>query len=244
MSANITDLPRLGDGCKRPPVRRCLFGRPNRENLDRNLSVQENLLTQENDDTKRFRERWGFDPALGKPMEGGDFECTPVDIQSVPSFYSKGYPRRKTKPCSRSMRESSRSPNMMNNSLSRLRSFLDVSLNNNNSNNNNNINSDVNPLSIVRPSVKRRLPLDCDSVNDENQQNVLPSSVSVSGDRSSSSYNSNSRVPMPTDPVVTSGVHTPASSVESSPLSDSCPSPLSLRDLAFRTPQHQTLVKV
>ena len=135
----------LYDEGKRPQVKRCLFGMPNRQNLKNTLSVQEMRLNAENEDEKRFRERWGFDVKKDAPVENGLFECISVSAESVPGFYSKGYARRKTKSISR-VRSASRS-----------QSPVTLSATNN--------------TACVRPSVKRRLPLfEDEPVNDENRQ--------------------------------------------------------------------------
>lgn len=135
----------LYDEGKRPQVKRCLFGMPNRQNLKNALSVQEMRLNAENEDTKRFEERWGFDVKNDAPVEGGLFECISVSAESVPGFYSRGYARRKTKSVSRVRPHSrSQSPIAM---------------------------SALNNSTCARPSVKRRLPLFNfeDPVNDENR---------------------------------------------------------------------------
>jgi len=193
---------------KRMSPKRCLFGRPNkqhRQTLEQALTEQENRINTINDDVRRFRERWGFDPESGKPVSGGLFECVPADISAIPSVYLKGYAHRKLSPVQK--RERTSSPiNMTTLNLSR-------SL-------------------CVRPSVKRKLPLDFDEdVNDENKQTHV---VPVTSDTS--------RVQVPANIAV---IPSPSSSVESSPNSDSSyPSPLSLQELQHRTPrQHQSNIK-
>lgn len=133
---------------KKPNVRRCLFGRPNRETLEAVKNQQNNIIEQEAD---RFVQRWGFDPIKGKPVEGGLFECIAVSDESIPAFYSKTYQRRKIKPCTGSRLQS------------RITSTNLVAFLNNSES------------TVVRP-VKRRLPLG-DDENDENKQTVITPSM-------------------------------------------------------------------
>ncbi|XP_062239051.1 cyclin-dependent kinase inhibitor 1Ba [Platichthys flesus] len=71
----------------RPPVRRNLFGRPDREEIRRNLatSVQE--------DVEAFRQRYNFDPVEDRPLESRNppesrnFEWQ--EDRSAPEFYRR-----------------------------------------------------------------------------------------------------------------------------------------------------------
>uniref|UniRef100_A0A0B7AAH1 Uncharacterized protein n=1 Tax=Arion vulgaris TaxID=1028688 RepID=A0A0B7AAH1_9EUPU len=77
---------------KRPSVRRCLFGRPDSEKLYKNLERQDRIMYEE--DARRFRENWSFDPVTG-PLEGGKFQYEVIAMDSscenVPNFYTKSY---------------------------------------------------------------------------------------------------------------------------------------------------------
>ncbi|XP_034433553.1 cyclin-dependent kinase inhibitor 1Ba [Hippoglossus hippoglossus] len=63
----------------RPPVRRNLFGRPDREEIRRNLA------TAVQEDVEAFRERYNFDPVEERPLEPRNFEWQ--EDPSAPEFY-------------------------------------------------------------------------------------------------------------------------------------------------------------
>ncbi|XP_060923717.1 cyclin-dependent kinase inhibitor 1Ba [Limanda limanda] len=63
----------------RPPVRRNLFGRPDRE------EVRRNLATTVQEEVEAFRERYNFDPVEERPLEPRNFEWQ-AD-RSAPEFY-------------------------------------------------------------------------------------------------------------------------------------------------------------
>ncbi|XP_019947725.1 cyclin-dependent kinase inhibitor 1B-like [Paralichthys olivaceus] len=75
----------------RPPVRRNLFGRPDREEIRRNLAV----AVQE--DVQAFRERYNFDPVEERPLEPRNYEwqedCSPPEFYLRPPHGSQP-PRR------------------------------------------------------------------------------------------------------------------------------------------------------
>jgi len=76
----------------RLPVRRCLFGRPSQDEVDRFLEEGEEILRRQEDKASR---RWGFDFRAGQPMTDVDeksrrYEWTLVNSSDcVPSVYNR-----------------------------------------------------------------------------------------------------------------------------------------------------------
>ncbi|CAI4221427.1 unnamed protein product [Auanema sp. JU1783] len=74
---------------RRQSVRRCLFGKPNKQKVDEWLT---NELSQIN---KEKSEKWSFDFVAGRPFEDGEIEFEKLRAAEVPSVYrpSKRCPR-------------------------------------------------------------------------------------------------------------------------------------------------------
>ena len=83
-------------------VRRCLFGRPDKEqDIDDFMETRKQM---DLDDARRFKRRWNVDILRDKFVDGEYEWITKSSSDSdIPSFYSKGYPhkcrRRALTPC-------------------------------------------------------------------------------------------------------------------------------------------------
>lgn len=98
MSVRFSELTyRVMAEVKQQNVRRCLFGRPNTEQLFQDLHKQDQIFQEA--DVRQFRERWGFDPVTG-PLPEGPFEFEMITVDSnkdIPPFYVKDYTSRKSR---------------------------------------------------------------------------------------------------------------------------------------------------
>ncbi|KAH9525385.1 hypothetical protein Btru_001277 [Bulinus truncatus] len=86
-----TDMIMLTNNNKRPSVVRKLFGSDSDDKeTSLHLARQEQELYE--DDSRRFIEKWGFDPVNERFISGGKYECVPIlSDEYIPSFYTKVY---------------------------------------------------------------------------------------------------------------------------------------------------------
>ncbi|CAL1531435.1 unnamed protein product [Lymnaea stagnalis] len=74
-------------------VKRNLFGTPKKDTLNEVLGNQEKSFNE----TDRFRDRWGFDPSTGRPVNGSKYEWEAIKSSEVPSYYTKPYAQKAEK---------------------------------------------------------------------------------------------------------------------------------------------------
>jgi len=65
-------------------ARRCLFGRPDHE------QVQADLQKELNEDLQEMKEKWDFDFQKGKPLEGNKYEWVAVEVSKEESMETEG----------------------------------------------------------------------------------------------------------------------------------------------------------
>ncbi|RUS75337.1 hypothetical protein EGW08_016904 [Elysia chlorotica] len=77
---------------------RCLFSISDNDRKKLNQDLDEQCRKIDQEETERFKQRWGFDPVKGSAVEGSGFEYTLLDRRTMPAMYTSSYRRRPSRP--------------------------------------------------------------------------------------------------------------------------------------------------